>query len=91
MAYNITPRTPAQLLTDKPAGIVRDGKLIALAESEDVACDLILPHGRVALTLPELEAACRNIGFDITCGACAAVFFTGIGASEHDAHCSTRR
>lgn len=38
---------------------------------------------RVPLTHDELAVACRNIGFDITCGSCASVFYTGFGGHEH--------
>lgn len=42
------------------------------------------------LSHQELEQACRNIGFDLTCGACAERFFTGGSWSgEHDRVCQT--
>lgn len=42
------------------------------------------------LTFDEMVAACRNIGFDLTCGACAGVFYTGYSMGEaHDLHCGT--
>lgn len=43
------------------------------------------------LTFDELIAACRNVGVDLTCGGCAANFFTGTGASSHDEGCKTIR
>lgn len=43
------------------------------------------------LTLEEIEAACKNIGVDLKCGHCAAIFFTGMGASGHDLGCKTAR
>lgn len=42
------------------------------------------------LTHDELVMACRNIGYDLTCGACAAVFFTGFGL-PHDTHTCEQR
>lgn len=34
--------------------------------------------------------ACRNIGYDLTCGACAERFFTGgWWGGEHDPSCET--
>jgi hypothetical protein len=42
------------------------------------------------LTHQELAIACRNIGLDLTCGACACLFYTGHGGVyEHDATCKT--
>lgn len=35
------------------------------------------------LTGAELIVACRNIGFDLTCGACAGQFYTGAQLGEH--------
>ena len=55
-----------------------------------------LPAG--ALTQEQLIAACNNIGYDLTCGACAMRFFTGytlptarhdLIPPEHEAHCKT--
>src|SRR5579884_716045 len=47
-----------------------------------------------ALTYEQLIQACKNIGFDLTCGACAALFFTGESVGvvpyEHDKTCTTR-
>jgi hypothetical protein len=57
--------------------------------------DGVLPG---ALTLEQLRAACNNIGYDITCGACAMRFFTGFTLStsradmlppDHEATCKT--
>jgi hypothetical protein len=52
-----------------------------------------LPFKRVpagAMTMEEVEIACQNIGYDLACGSCAEIFFTG-GAwhGEHDPECST--
>lgn len=41
------------------------------------------------LTHAELLVACKNIGYDLSCGACAAVFYTGIGL-PHDKHTCTQ-
>ncbi len=35
------------------------------------------------LTHEELVVACRNIGFDLTCGACAGQFYTGSQLGAH--------
>ncbi len=35
------------------------------------------------LTYEEMTQACKNVGVDLTCAACAAVFYTGYGAGEH--------
>ena len=35
------------------------------------------------LTDAELVIACRNIGFDLTCGACAGRFYTGASLGDH--------
>ncbi len=36
-----------------------------------------------SLDIKQVYAACRNIGYDLSCGECAAVFFTGIGGHSH--------
>ena len=42
------------------------------------------------LTDEEAVIACKNIGYDLTCGACAERFFTGgWWGSEHDESCAT--
>jgi hypothetical protein len=43
------------------------------------------------LTFEKLVSACRNIGFDLTCPACAAIFYTGVGlpGDEHSPGCPT--
>lgn len=41
------------------------------------------------LTHEQLVIACRNIGYDLTCGQCASVFYTGIGIYPHDSTCKT--
>ncbi len=43
------------------------------------------------LTDEQLAAALKNIGYDVTCGACAEVFFTGMTIHEHDDTCTTPR
>lgn len=43
------------------------------------------------LSHAQLKEACKNIGFDLRCGACAEVFFTGGSwGHEHDEGCETR-
>ena len=42
------------------------------------------------LTYEELIVACKNIGYDLTCGACAGVFYTGYSLrEEHEPSCFT--
>jgi hypothetical protein len=42
------------------------------------------------LTNDEVMIACKNIGYDLACGACAERFFTGGSwGSEHDEGCAT--
>lgn len=45
----------------------------------------------VTMSWDVLAIACSNIGFDITCGACVSVFFTGSNDAEHDLTCKTNR
>lgn len=35
---------------------------------------------RGGLTHDEIMVACKNVGVDLTCGACAGVFYTGAGS-----------
>lgn len=42
------------------------------------------------LSFEELAQACNNIGFDLKCAACAALFFTG-GGLPHDTHTCKKR
>lgn len=44
-----------------------------------------------ALTCEQIKQACRNIGYDLNCGQCASVFFTGSGTYNHDENCTTTR
>ncbi len=52
-------------------------------------------HGMVAgshsgeLSFDEMVVACRNIGFDLTCGRCASVFYTGMAFEPHCDTCAT--
>ena len=41
------------------------------------------PTSPCGLTHAQLEQACKNIGFDLSCGACAGVFFTGGSLHAH--------
>ncbi len=41
------------------------------------------------LTYRNLEVACKNIGFDITCGGCAGLFFTGSQWDACEPTCTT--
>jgi hypothetical protein len=41
------------------------------------------------LTHTEIEVACRNVGIDLSCGACATLFYTGTDAEDlsHSTNC----
>lgn len=39
----------------------------------------------------QLTQACKNIGFDLACGACAEQFFTGSKMHDHDESCAGYR
>lgn len=44
------------------------------------------------LTYEEMLVACKNIGFDLTCGDCACLFYTGSRSGyEHDETCKTEQ
>ena len=49
---------------------------------------MTLPSG--ALTAEELIVACKNIGFDLTCGRCAELFYTGVQRGPCEPGCGTR-
>jgi hypothetical protein len=49
------------------------------------------PGASIAFTVEKMVDACRNIGHDLLCGACASVFFTGASTATHDPTCRTRR
>lgn len=44
-----------------------------------------------AMSLDVVVSGCKNIGYDLNCGACAEVFFTGGGISDHGPDCKTHR
>ena len=46
-------------------------------------------EARVEISFDALQQACKNIGFDLSCGECAAIFFTGSGGYSHDDSCTT--
>ncbi len=48
-------------------------------------------QGRGGLSDDQLVVACKNIGYDLTCGACAAVFYTGTGIATDQHTCSGER
>lgn len=43
----------------------------------------------MSLTDDELVVACNNIGYDLTCGACAELFYTSVRLHPHDEGCKT--
>lgn len=43
-----------------------------------------------SLNPQQLVEACKNIGYDLSCGRCAGVFFTGSALGEsHDQKCAS--
>lgn len=47
------------------------------------------PSPSTVMTLGQLTVACQNIGYDLRCGACAELFFTGSRLNAHDEGCTT--
>jgi hypothetical protein len=41
-----------------------------------------------SLTFEQARVACSNIGVNLDCGGCAALFYTSFGGYEHDASCT---
>jgi len=57
---------------------------------EDCSCQPpATPGTPIGLSDEDLVRACRNIGYDLRCGACAEFFFTGALMHAHDPLCST--
>lgn len=46
---------------------------------------------KTTFSMLDVEQACKNIGFDLSCGACAELFFTGSRTYEHEETCATWR
>jgi hypothetical protein len=46
-------------------------------------------HPGVTYTPEQLVEACANIGYDLRCGGCASLFYTGAAAYPHDPECAT--
>ena len=42
------------------------------------------------LTLELIVARLRNLGYDLTCGRCAEIFYTGGTSAPHDPNCQTK-
>jgi hypothetical protein len=89
----ISAYAQAKLVEDTQRGVAclaKNAGKHAMAE-----CDCP-PHVNVGvgervgwLTVKEIEVACRNIGFDLTCGSCASLFYTGSSTYRHDTTCTT--
>lgn len=66
-----------------------------LISGEDIPPTLISPRDYMStktLDFIELKRALMNIGFDLACGACASLFYTGHAVGlQHDHHCFTVR
>jgi hypothetical protein len=43
-----------------------------------------------SLSYEEIIIACKNIGFNLECGACAMLFYTGFGGYEHEPNCNNK-
>lgn len=43
------------------------------------------------MTYEDVVQGCKNIGYDLNCGQCASVFFTGSGNYPHSTDCKTER
>jgi hypothetical protein len=48
-------------------------------------------HSEMQAKWNDLAASCKNIGYDLRCGACAELFFTGVRTSEHAPGCETNQ
>lgn len=59
---------------------------VKLQDSTDT---LIKKSNSCNLTAEQLVVACRNIGFDLRCGSCASLFYTGYDGYQHDDNCHT--
>lgn len=73
-------------------GRTSDGPRIqgALAEAQKVLDGVIVKdYTGGGLTFDEVVRALKNIGYDLTCGQCAAVFYTGSGTYPHDPTCTS--
>jgi hypothetical protein len=75
----------------------RLGRALTLTDFSDAPVNEGMRLGyRIALqggglTSEEVFSACRNIGVDLGCGGCAAVFYTGVGDASHEEHCVPAR
>ena len=79
IAYRVTVKGPRRAAREE-----------AERDAEVYRRCLETPRSGDGLTHANLVVACRNIGFDLTCGACAALFYTGFGGEEHEPTCNTR-
>ena len=69
---------------DEGTDRIRHSRTACLTETERRAQRAAqTPHVRKVMTENDLVAACKNIGFDLTCGACAGQFYTGAQLGEH--------
>ena len=64
---------------------VREGVVIARV----CKCTRKTDPAPPVLSYEELVRACKNIGFDLSCGRCAGIFFTGVASEAHDERCFT--
>jgi predicted HAD superfamily Cof-like phosphohydrolase len=69
---------------DEGTDRIRHSRTACLTETERRAQRAAqTPHVRKVMTDSDLVVACKNIGFDLTCGACAGQFYTGSQLGEH--------
>jgi hypothetical protein len=83
IAHEVDLRTgPSLALREKDRALeVKMLAAKAVAEKDDAGWRLLDFSG--GLSNEELIIACKNIGFDLTCGACAGQFYTGAQLGEH--------
>ena len=71
--------------------VIRAGELIELLQDTVSFIEIppMMTRDAGSLSPQQLLIACKNIGFDLSCGACAELFYTGTCLHEHDPSCST--
>lgn len=81
------PHRPASTYDEAVIGVFAPVLMERLAKA---TAEAVRHRERSALTYDELRQACKNIGFDLTCGACGELFFTGSTSHSCDATCFTQ-
>lgn len=65
----------------------RDAAGAEMERARTEAFDALDRRLRDGLTHAEILVACSNVGIDLTCGACAAVFYTNVGMPQNAHTC----